>query len=175
MSQGFNLAHNIAHLHADFIAATPLAGEPEANAREELVTAVSFFTKMVDYICELLRNDTAPWRSLSSIANCLKPFQKMLLDIASRFESTILPLTPIRLACQKLRVSIEKLARVLRSVIKEAEEVLDKKGVCATLKACKWQKQAEKTQSWVEHCLGSSRHFRLIQKDCHQYPKMRYF
>ncbi|KAK6495875.1 hypothetical protein TWF481_002920 [Arthrobotrys musiformis] len=69
------------------------------------------FTKMVDYICKLLRSDTAPWRSLSSITNCLKPFQKMLLDIASRFESTILPLTPIRLACQKLRVSIEKLRR----------------------------------------------------------------
>ncbi|KAK6495906.1 hypothetical protein TWF481_002951 [Arthrobotrys musiformis] len=121
MSQGFNLAHNIARLYADFIAVTPLAGEPEANVQEELVIAVSFFIKMVDYIYELLRNDIAPWRSLSSITNCLKPFQKMLLDIASRFESTILPFMPIRLACQKLRVSIEKLARVLRSVIKEAD------------------------------------------------------
>ncbi|KAK6495641.1 hypothetical protein TWF481_002689 [Arthrobotrys musiformis] len=129
MSQGFNLAHNIAHLHADFTASIPL--KLEVNAQEELKTAISFFTKMVDYICELLRDDTAPWRSLFSVTNSLKPFQKMVLDIAGRFGCTVLPLTPVRLACQRLRVSIEKLARVMRSVIEEAEEVLER-GVCAT-------------------------------------------
>ncbi|KAK6516046.1 hypothetical protein TWF281_004636 [Arthrobotrys megalospora] len=162
IAQGFNLQHNITHLQADFVAAILGSTSPKDQislAQEELQIAITFFSKMLDFTCELLQQDTAPWRYLSSVTNALKPLQRMIADVSGRLKASIFSFTYLKMVCQKLRTSVEKLARVMRTVIETAEEVLNQNEGCATLRGCKWHKRSDKQQTWVEHCLGSTKHF----------------
>ncbi|KAK6522480.1 hypothetical protein TWF281_003041 [Arthrobotrys megalospora] len=190
LAQGFNLQQNIAHLQMEIDLALPKVPKARtaAEAQKDVQDAVDYFENLV-YCCrQSLEQDDDPWPSLRSFTNALQPLKRMLLETCEGFKTSTLSYTFTKLQCDKMKALLVGLASILKATIEKAGEVVDQRGVCATLKSCKWRKggkvakEAEEgddagdvedsddggvsialdePSAWVTHCLGSQRHFPL--------------
>ncbi|KAK6342285.1 hypothetical protein TWF730_001761 [Orbilia blumenaviensis] len=140
LAQGFNIQQNVAHLEAEFDLALPRDPALRTASHQDVQDAVGYFWKLVQYTSQLLDQDKDPWPFLRSVTGALQSLKKMLVSICESFKESVLSFTFLKSQCDTLKSLLRKLSGALKSAIERANEVIDERGICATLRACKWEK-----------------------------------
>ncbi|KAK6538425.1 hypothetical protein TWF694_010010 [Orbilia ellipsospora] len=168
MTQCFNLQQNITHLEMEIESTLPVSDSADdlkaAEAQRDVSDAVDCFENLIYCMCQSLEQDQAPWPTLKSLSNALQPLKRTLARICEGFKRSSLSYTFTKAQCDRMRAHFTKLSSALKATIERAGEVVDRRGVCYSLKGCKWRKledmeSPKPASTWVDHGLGSTRHY----------------